>query len=81
MPSRPLNTQTPRPRIQPPERRQEWQRLMQLVIHRAELLGDRRLSGLRRALADGEAELTLRRLGIIHQGDIQREFPDALRKT
>ena len=81
MPSRPLNTQPTRRRIQPPERKQDWQRLLKLVIQRAEELGDRRLPGLRRALADGISESTLRRLGIIHQGDILREFPNPLKKT
>jgi len=66
-------------KIQAPERKVDWHRLLQQVIRRAEQLGDRQLPGLRRSLADGKAEKTLRRLGIIHDGDIEREFPSVTR--
>jgi hypothetical protein len=48
---------------------------MQAVIARAELVGDPQLASLRKALADGQSEPYLRRLGVIHEGDIDREFP------
>lgn len=77
MPSRSLKpTPKSQRKIKAPERAVDWYRLMQLVIRRAEQVGNRQLSGLRRALADGESELTLRRLGIIHEVDIDREFPN-----
>jgi hypothetical protein len=76
MSSRPLGpTQKPQRKIQAPDRKVDWHRLMQQVIRRAEQLGDRQLEGLRRALADGKAEQTLRRMGVIHSVDIDREFP------
>ena len=61
--------------IQAPERKVDWQRLMQAAIARAELIGSPQVHGLRKALADGQSEAYLRRLGIIHEGDILREFP------
>lgn len=82
MPSRPLKPMPKSQRkIQAPERKVDWYRLMQLVIRRAEQVEDRQLSGLRRALADGKSEQTLRRLGIIHEVDIDREFPAPSKKT
>ena len=76
MPSRALIQKRQRSRtIQAPEGKLEWNRLMQVVIRRAEQAGDRRLLGLRKALADGKSEQTLRRLGIIHPVDAEREFP------
>jgi hypothetical protein len=81
MPSRALNQPKTKPRIQVPERKHDWQRLLQQAIRRAEQLGDRRLPGLRVALGKGESEQALRRLGIIHDGDILREFPDAKKAT
>lgn len=48
---------------------------MMAVIDRAEQLGSRHLPGLRQAQANGRAEAHLRLLGIIHTGDIEREFP------
>lgn len=53
----------------------EWDRLMQLVIERADQCKDRRLSGLRKALVDGQSERFLRSLGIISTVDLDREFP------
>jgi hypothetical protein len=48
---------------------------MHTAITRAELVGSRQSHSLRKALADGQSETALRRLGIIHEGDIEREFP------
>lgn len=76
MPTRLLNQNLPpKPRIQTPNRREGWNQLLRTTITRAELTGDRRLEGLKRALVDGTAEKHLRRLGIIHDVDLTREFP------
>jgi hypothetical protein len=76
MPTRLLNQNLPpKPRIQAPERREDWKQLLRKTIARAELTGDRRLEGLKCALVDGAAEKHLRRLGIIHDVDLTREFP------
>ena len=48
---------------------------MAAVISRAEEVRSRHLPGLRHAQVTGKAEASLRRLGIIHLGDIDREFP------
>lgn len=61
--------------IQPPKTLNEWRLLMRQVIERAEIQGDRRVEGLRKAMADGNAERHLRMMGIIHPTDILREFP------
>lgn len=74
MRSRQAPTQTP-PALQAPKNPVEWNRLMQTVIDRAETLQHRHLPGLRAAVARGETEKYLRALGIIHPGDIDREFP------
>jgi len=62
-------------RIQAPERREDWNQLLRKAIAQAEASNDGRLQGLRKALADGRSETHLRTLGIIHDGDIRREFP------
>lgn len=54
---------------------------MQATIQRAEQVGSSQVYGLRKALADGVSERFLRRLGIIHEGDIDREFPLPKRET
>jgi hypothetical protein len=45
----------------------------------AESSKDRRLEGLRNALANNQAEKHLRKLGIIHEGDIKREFSGVIK--
>lgn len=77
MASRQLNQpkQSQKKPILAPERKLDWQRLLRLAIQRAELTQDRRLTGLQKALSDGRAEPHLRLLGIIHPGDLDREFP------
>lgn len=67
--------QSKKPTIQAPERKVDWQRLMRAAIARAEQIGSPQVHGLRKALADGQSEAFLRRLGVIHEGDIDREFP------
>ena len=48
---------------------------MRTVIARAEATQHPALASLRQALAQGKAEDALRRRGVIHEGDINREFP------
>jgi hypothetical protein len=77
MPTRLLNqnAQPTKRAIQAPNRRDDWKQLLTKAIARAEASGDRRAIGLKQALINGEAERHLRRLGIIHEGDLLREFP------
>lgn len=70
----------PRTHVEPtpsrtPKQSGDWTRLMMAAIERAEQVGSRHLPGLRAAQASGKAEAHLRLLGIIHTGDIEREFP------
>lgn len=76
MATRVFNKPPPKSTIQAPKSRDEWTLLMRQVIAKAETQNDRRLPGLRKALVDGKAETHLRMLGIIHEGDIHREFPN-----
>lgn len=77
MPTRLLNqnAQQTKRAIQAPNRRDDWKQLLTKAIARAESAGDRRAVGLKQALINGEAERHLRRLGIIHEVDLTREFP------
>ena len=61
--------------IRVPQSKGDWSKLMMAVIDRAEQVNSKELAGLRHAQANGMAEAHLRRLGIIHVGDIDREFP------
>jgi hypothetical protein len=65
----------PKPRIQAPRTLSEWQKLMNSAIERATETKAKLLPGLRDAQAKGQVEAFLRRLGIIHQNDIDRLFP------
>lgn len=71
---------TTRPHVQTERRaptgHNEWNALLSQSIRRAEALQDPRLAGLRKAMVEGKAEPTLRRMGIISKVDIEREFPD-----
>lgn len=64
-----------KPVIQAPKTAAEWHRLMSTTIERAVEVRSRLLTGLRDAQAKGTSESFLRRLGIIHQNDIDRLFP------
>jgi hypothetical protein len=64
-----------KPKIQAPKSAPEWQRLMMTAIDRASAANSRLVTGLRDALAKGQSEKFLRKLGIIHQNDIDRLFP------
>lgn len=65
-------------KIQAPATMDGWRQLMQQAIAAAERTGDRRVHGLRKALVDGKAERVLRMMGIIHPGDLRREFPETV---
>ena len=52
-----------------------WNRLLQVVIARAISIGSPAVPGLQAALMQGKSETHLRRLGILSQTDIDREFP------
>lgn len=75
MASRIFNQPPPTTPVVTPANHVGWNDLIRQVIERAELRGDRRLSGLRKSLTDGRAEAHLRRLGIISETDLHREFP------
>lgn len=64
------------PTIQMPKTTAEWEKLMRIVLAKAEAQKDRRQYGLRKALADGKSERVLRMMGIIHLGDLPRVFPE-----
>jgi hypothetical protein len=53
----------------------EWERLMQVVLTRAEARADPRLNMLKAAMPQGKTEQVLRQMGIICENDVQREFP------
>jgi hypothetical protein len=57
-----------------PKTKQDWNRFMRRVISRAEAVGDRRLPGLKQALAQDRSETLLRKLSLVSQADIDREF-------
>lgn len=65
----------PTPAAGIPKNSIEWHRLMTQAIARAEAGGSKRVQILRQALASGQIEQTLRRMGIISVVDIEREFP------
>lgn len=59
-----------------PDTAQGWANLMRRVLARAKKLRDRRVGGLERAAHNGQINQTLKRMGIICEADILREFPD-----
>lgn len=53
----------------------EWNRLLRSAIRMAKTAGDsRRLRTLETALQQGSARMCLKRMGIISEADLQREF-------
>ncbi len=78
MASRLDNQSTPKTAIKTPQNHAEWHSFMLQVIERAARTEDRRLPGLRKALAEGKAEKHLRTLGIISTPDVLREFPETV---
>lgn len=77
MPSRAYGGKTPvkSTSIQAPQRAHEWQGLLRRAIEAAAAVSDARLPLLRAARDGADAEKVLRRLSIIHDADIAREFP------
>jgi hypothetical protein len=67
--------QITKPKRTPPRNVVEWNALLKKSIARAEGLKDRRTEGLRAALSTNRSEVVLRRMGIITEKDILREFP------
>jgi len=71
-----LNQQTkPKRQIQAPNRKEGWKQLLRQAIQQAEKAKDPRIEGLKQAFIKDDAERYLRKLGIIHEGDLNREFP------
>ena len=62
-------------KITAPKSPVEWQKLMATVLSRATETRSKLLPGLRDAQVKGQTESFLRKLGIIHQNDIERLFP------
>lgn len=60
---------------QPQKTSIEWDRLLRQAIERAERRNDNRIQALRTALSMGQAATVLKRLGIIGESDLLREFP------
>jgi hypothetical protein len=73
MSSRTLNRKRPPKRVGATTK-QEWRRLCQKAIKAAEVVKDRRLGGLKKALETGREMQSLRAMGIICEADIAREF-------
>jgi len=55
----------------------QWILLLKKAIERAKQAKDPRLSALQEALRTSTAEKALRRMSIICEADLQREFPDS----
>jgi len=53
----------------------DWERLLRRAIERADKVSDSRGQVLKTALRQGKAETTLKRMGIIGDPDLLREFP------
>lgn len=53
----------------------QWNQLLRKALGAAELAKDPRLATLRQAMMSGTAEKTLRRMSLICEADLQREFP------
>lgn len=55
----------------------QWTQLLRKAIARAQANKDPRLPSLQHALQQAEPELLLRRMSIICDADLLREFPDS----
>ena len=64
----------PKPKKQNPKSPVEWNALLRKAISRAEAIEDSRLAGLKLALSKGQAERKLRRMCIVSDADLDREF-------
>jgi hypothetical protein len=65
----------PKQVIKLPKSHDDWHRLMLGALDAAAKSQDRRQNAMRVALASGKTEQYLRKIGVICQADIQREFP------
>jgi hypothetical protein len=65
----------PKTSIKMPGTHDEWHRLAVQALERAETLQDPRLNGLREAIGKGQSEPFLRKIGVVCQTDLHREFP------
>ncbi len=54
----------------------QWNQLLRKTLARAQATGDSRVGSLQQALREGTVEATLRRMSIVCDADILREFPD-----
>lgn len=54
----------------------QWNQLMRKALTRAQEVGDSRVASLQQALREGTVEKTLRKMSIVCEADIAREFPD-----
>lgn len=59
-----------------PTTSREWQKLMLKVIERATKLKDPRVQALKNAISEARTAQVLKRMRIICDNDILREFPD-----
>lgn len=53
----------------------DWERLASKAILRAERAGDSRAQAIKHAVSQGQADRILKRMGIIGETDLVREFP------
>lgn len=67
--------QPPKGGIRTPATPGEWAGLLQATLARAQLVRPSWVPGLVAAQQKGQTEAHLRRLGIIHLGDVEREMP------
>lgn len=67
----------PRTRLmnQQATQRVDWDRLLRQAIQLAEQQQDARLKSLQMAAQQGQAMKVLKRMGIIGENDLKREFP------
>lgn len=68
----------PTPPKRGPMGRAQWVQLLRKAISKAQLVKDARQEALQAALLAGTAEPTLRKMSIICEADILREFPDSV---
>lgn len=65
----------PRSAVRVAQTETDWIKLMQAAIQMAEKSQDKRIHGLRAALAIGQSERHLRQMSIVCPADLAREFP------
>lgn len=70
-----LQPQTPKSTVTPVD----WNQLLRKAINMAEAAGDSRAVALRNSISSGQASQTLKKMGIIGENDLLREFPTPTR--